>query len=172
MMSPAAHVWPLPANGGAEWGFYAVGLREVTSDEVEEEDLYVLLLLQPAGVWRGKCAHRCNNVSLPRKSFPLGTKTLTKGSTSASSAGTWRSTRRSWSSHSRVWTKTTTVKWSPGSWLQLRVQRDQVKRTAGVICLFISPPPSGRIDHMEIKQSLANLGLNITKEEAEKILQR
>ena len=32
--------------------------------------------------------------------------------------------------------------------------------------------PSGRIDHMEIKQSLADLGLDITKEEAEKILQR
>lgn len=33
-------------------------------------------------------------------------------------------------------------------------------------------PVSGRIDHMEIKQSLSDLGLDISKEEAEKILQR
>lgn len=31
--------------------------------------------------------------------------------------------------------------------------------------------PTGRIDYMEIKQSLAELGMDISKEEAEKILQ-
>lgn len=31
---------------------------------------------------------------------------------------------------------------------------------------------TGRVDFMEIKQSLADLGLQISKEEAEKILQR
>lgn len=32
--------------------------------------------------------------------------------------------------------------------------------------------PTGRIDFTEIKQSLADIGLDISKEEAEKILQR
>lgn len=47
-----------------------------------------------------------------RKSFPLATKTRTRGSTSASSPSTWRTTRRSYGSPSRAWTKTMTVRWS------------------------------------------------------------
>lgn len=55
--------------------------------------------------------HLCSVFTF-RKSFPLATKTRTRGSTSASSPSTWRTTRRSYGSPSRAWTKTMTVRWS------------------------------------------------------------
>lgn len=38
-----------------------------------------------------------------------------------------------------------------------------------LLCFYFS---TGRIDFMEIRQSLADLGIEITKEDAEKILKR
>lgn len=102
-----------------------------------------------------------------RKSFLLETETKMRGSTSASSPSTWKNMRRNYNWPSRAWTKIKMVR-CHFIMYHILILKMHKKRKSRNKCLL----STGRIDITEIRQSLADLGLEISKEHAEKILQR